>query len=113
MINFKNIFCLPATKAQEFIDKYNPERIIKNLAYVEEKINTGKVKDIGAYTLKAIKENYILQRSQFDIDKEEKEQAKRKKEEQEWRELKLQEKYEKYRRQRIKEYKEELIQGGS
>ena len=68
-------FCLSAAQAQKIIDTYSQERIIKNLAYVEEKYKKGKVKHIGAYTNKAIEEDFNSQRSQFDLEQEKQELA--------------------------------------
>ncbi len=71
-------FCLSNAQAQEIVKKYDTERIEENLSYVEDKYNKSLISDIAPYTIKAIKEDYRLQRSLFDIEKEEKEQEQEK-----------------------------------
>jgi len=63
-------FCLSESQAEDIIERYDEDHITANLAYVEEKQKHGAVKNIGPYTLKAIEENYRIQKSRFETDKE-------------------------------------------
>jgi len=63
-------FCLSESQAQNIIERYDEERIKANLAYVEDKLKQGAVKNIGPYTLKSIEEDYRIQKSRFELDKE-------------------------------------------
>ena len=101
----QDYFCLSAIKTQEIIGSQSTERIIKNLAYVEEKYKGGKIKDIGPYTIKAIEEDYNPQKSFFDIEKKEEERAKKEKEQKEKQNDILKLRYNKYRSEQIKEHK--------
>jgi len=66
----REYFCLTETQASDIIERYDEERIKANLAYVEEKLKQNAVKSIGPYTLKAIEQDYRIQKSRFEIDKE-------------------------------------------
>ncbi|MCE5251369.1 replication initiation protein, partial [bacterium] len=66
----REYFCLSESQASDIIERYDEDRILANLAYVEVKQKQGAVKNIGAYTLKAIEEDYRIQKSRFDTDKE-------------------------------------------
>ena len=66
----RDYFCLSQSQAQDIIERYDEERIKANLAYVEDKLKQGAVKNIGPYTLKAIEEDYRIQKSRFELDKE-------------------------------------------
>ncbi len=66
----RDYFCLSESQAQDIIERYDEERIKANLAYVEDKLKQGAVKNIGPYTLKAIEEDYRIQKSRFELDKE-------------------------------------------
>ena len=69
-------FCLSASQTRDILKEYDEDRIKENLKYVEEKYDRGLINDIGPYTIKAIKEDYRLQRSFFDVEKDEKEKQK-------------------------------------
>ena len=56
-MRMKDYFCLSPTQAKEFLNKYPESRIIENLQHVERRHKLGQIKDIGAYTVKAIKED--------------------------------------------------------
>ena len=66
----RDYFCLSESQAQDIIERYDEERIKANLAYIEDKLKQGAVKNIGPYTLKAIEEDYRIQKSRFELDKE-------------------------------------------
>ncbi|MBU0991739.1 MAG: replication initiation protein [Proteobacteria bacterium] len=70
----QNYFCLTPAQAKEILKQYekNPEKIKANLEYVTKRYMANKVENIGPYTLKAIKENYKIQKTFF--DEEEKKQ---------------------------------------
>ena len=108
----QDYFCLSPIQIQEVLKEYdkNPERILDNLAYVENKYQKGEVENIGAYTLKAIHENYSSQPSMFDIEKQEKENQEREKEAQERRTEQLKEDYDRYYRQEAKRARDGLTE---
>lgn len=66
----REYFCLSSAQAQDIIERYDEEHIKANLAYVEEKLKQNAVKSIGPYTLKAIEQDYRIQKSRFELDKE-------------------------------------------
>lgn len=66
----RDYFCLSDSQALDIIERYNEEHIKANLTYVENKLKKGAVKNIGPYTLKAIEEDYRIQKSRFETDKE-------------------------------------------
>lgn len=68
-------YCLSPAQARDIIERYDEERILANLSYVEEKQKQGTIKNIGAYTLKAIEEDYRIKKSRFELDKEQNRQA--------------------------------------
>ncbi len=67
-------YCLSPAQAHDIIERYDEDRILANLAYVEDKQKQGAVKNIGAYTLKAIEEDYRIQKSRFETDKDQERQ---------------------------------------
>ena len=67
-------YCLSSVQAQDIIERYDEDRIMANLAYVENKQKQGAVKNIGAYTLKAIEEDYRIVKSRFETDKDQERQ---------------------------------------
>lgn len=71
----KDYFHLTSIQANEILASYKEEAILENLRYVEEKIREGKVRSIGAYTLKAIKENYRNQPNLFEQEQRARQQA--------------------------------------
>lgn len=71
----KDYFHLSAIQANEILAAYKTDDILENLLYVEKKIREGNVRSIGAYTLKAIKENYRSQSNLFEREKMEKQKT--------------------------------------
>ncbi|MFA5261455.1 MAG: replication initiation protein [Candidatus Omnitrophota bacterium] len=67
-------FCLSESQAEDIIERYDEDHIMANLAYVEEKQKQGAVKNIGPYTLKAIEEDYRIQKSRFETNKDQERQ---------------------------------------
>ena len=61
-------FLLSPNQAQEIIDKYPTKHIDETLDYLEEKYKNEEIKNIGAYTVKAFKENIRNQKSLFDTE---------------------------------------------
>lgn len=99
-------FCLSPPQAQGVLSTYDEKYILENLAYVEKKNKRGEIKNIGAYTLKTLKEDYRNQKSQFDIEKEEKKQQKEK--HQKEREERQRVEYYQYQRMEAKKYQKKL-----
>jgi len=60
-------FCLSPKQAQETLSSYEEKRILENLGYVEMQIKKGSIKNVGAYTLNAIKNDFRRQTSLFEI----------------------------------------------
>lgn len=73
----KDYFQLTAIQANEILAAHKEETIMENLRYVEVKIREGKVRTIGAYTLKAIRDNYCFQPNLFAQEETEKQKAQR------------------------------------
>jgi plasmid replication initiation protein len=103
-------FCINAKVALELIDGYPDSQILENLEYVKHYYSAGKVKDIGPYTIKAIKENYTLQLSLFDTEKQRAQKEKRKQEIEQEREEALKNEYAIYRLEEIQRYQAELTE---
>ncbi len=76
-IRLQQYFLQSPTQAKEFLNKYDIGRLKANLAYVERGHKAGKIENIGAYTQKAIKENYQIQKSLFDNEAIEEKNRKR------------------------------------
>ena len=68
-------FHLTSIQANEILATYPEEVVLENLRYVEGKIREGQVRTIGAYTLKAIKENYRSQPNLFECEQRERQKA--------------------------------------
>ena len=76
-----NYFGQTVTQATKYLEKYSVGQIKQNLFHVERRYRAGEIENIGAYTHKAISENYSDQKSLFDEDIYKKtEQAKKEKE---------------------------------
>lgn len=71
----KEYFHLTSIQAQEVITTHKQKDILENLKYVENKIEEGKVKCIGAYKVTAIKEDYRTLPNLFAIENSEKNKA--------------------------------------
>jgi plasmid replication initiation protein len=97
-------FCLPEKQAEEVLKKYDEVHIHKVLIYVEREIKKGTVKNIGAYTMKAIKENYQEQRSLFDEVKKDKKNEQKILEQRKQDKERLKDDYEKYKKNLAQKY---------
>lgn len=105
-------------QAKEYLQQFTAQQIEQNLKVIEYKYSKGEIANLGAFTHKAITENYYGQTSLFDnkylqeIVKEkeerEKEEARKKAEKEEKRQEKLREQYEIYRQETATKYKEIL-----
>ena len=101
-------FCLSSSQAKEVLNTYDENYILENLTYIENKIQEGQIKNIGAYTLKALKEDYRNKKSQFEIDKEEAKKQKEKEERRKEVEERQKLEYYQYQRQEAEKYKKTL-----
>ena len=97
-------FCLSPIQARDVLEKYDEHYTTENLAYVEEKKKKGLIKNIGAYTLRALKEDFSNKNSKFDVEKKQALQARKEKEVEE----KLKFKYEKYVKSEVEKYEKTL-----
>jgi hypothetical protein len=61
-------------KAQQLADKYDVDRVRENITYAQEEYESGKVRKLSAYVIRAIEEDYRPKKTPVDIQKE-KEQA--------------------------------------
>jgi len=104
----KDYFCLSPGQVEEVLTKFSEERILQNLAYVEEKQKKGLIENIGPYTFKAICEDYRLQMSLFDVEEQEKEVKKRKTEAEKELLERLDREFDKYRRTEVNKFKKSL-----
>jgi plasmid replication initiation protein len=101
-------FCLNPKAALKITQQYPEARIKENLEYVEHQHHKGKIKDLAPYTLNAIKENYKLQLSLFDTDKQEDQKKKIQQAIKEEKEEDSKKEYLQYRFGEIKKYQESL-----
>ena len=104
----REYFCLSENQAEEVLRRFSKDRILENLAYVEDKQKKDLIDNIGPYTFKAINDDYRLQISLFDVEKEEKEAQQRKKQIEEELSEKLNKDYEKYRKGEVAKIKKGL-----
>ena len=103
-----NYFCLSPVRAKEVLKKYPTKQLKENLAYVENEYQKGKIKNIASYTYKAIKENFRLQTSLFDSEREEAKTKVEEKERQERQREKDELDYDSYITQEIEKRKAQL-----
>ena len=101
-------FLINASDAIDLIEKYSDSRILANLEYVAHQHRGGKIKNIAPYTLKAIREDYRLQKSLFDKEAEDKAQEKQKQAKEKVLQEQLEIKYQQYRHAVIDKYKETI-----
>jgi hypothetical protein len=101
-------FCVRAKDASNILKQYPENQILENLAYVEHQHKLDKVKNIGPYTLKAIKEDYKLQLSLFDKEKEATRKDREKKEREERKLIERKKLYNDYRRGMIEDFKNSI-----
>ncbi|MDH4291467.1 MAG: RepB family plasmid replication initiator protein [Dehalococcoidia bacterium] len=100
-------FCLPKQDAKKTLEEYEEEYILSVLSSVEERFQRGEIRDIGPYTLGALKKG-ARQKSLFEVEKE-KRQARAKEEAQKKRAQEaLKREFEAYRTQCIEEHKRSL-----
>lgn len=98
-------------QAKEYLNKYPEEQILGNLLHVERRFKEGKINNIGAYTQKAITEDYRDQRSLFEIELQEKNEEKQKevKRRADLKKLEqLRDDYESFKRKEIEKIKKEI-----
>lgn len=101
-------FCQTNKQALEYIEEYPEYQLRLNLEHVERRYKRGEVKDIGAYTHKAITSNIADKRSLFDVEmteNHEKEKLKKKNEEIQDR---LESEYSDYKKEEAEEYRKML-----
>ena len=101
-------FRLSPAQAKEVLAKYSETNIFENLKYVEYKYKQGQIKDIGAYTLKVIRENIQNQMTLFDVEKEAAAEKKRQEEAQNRRAERLKEDYHTFYRDEIENARRSL-----
>ena len=70
-------FQLSDTQARDVLKSYEEDYITENLAYVEARYKKGEITNLGAYTTKALSENYSHQISLFEIERKEEEARKK------------------------------------
>lgn len=103
-------FCLSRKQAKQVMKEYkeNPDKIEENLKHVESRNGKKEIKNIGAYTLHAIKEDIRDQLSLF-AEQEKKEQRELIKQQKlKAFEYSLEQQFDKNRKKRIEEYKQTL-----
>jgi hypothetical protein len=101
-------FCLNPKSALEIINDYPESQILENIEYVKHQQSKGKINDIAPYTIKAIKENYKLQLSLFDTEKQAAQKEKIKQEIEQQKEEDLKKEYNQYRLDGIQKYQDSL-----
>jgi len=58
-------------KAKELVETYDEERIRENIAYIEKEFKAGKVKNLSAYLIRAIEEDYRPKKTPEELCQEE------------------------------------------
>jgi len=101
-------FCLNPKSALEIINNYPESQILENIEYVKHQQGKGKIKDIAPYTIKAIQENYKLQLSLFDTEKQAAQREKINQEIEQEKEEDLKKEYYQYRFDEINKYQDSL-----
>lgn len=71
LVRLQKEFCLSARVAARVCSENPDAAILGAMDYVLSRYNTGKVKDIGPYFLKALKEGAAIRRSEHDLKREE------------------------------------------
>ena len=74
-------FGIYKNKAIDILKAYDEFYIQEVLTAVQDQIKTGKVKNIPAFTVKAIEEDYRKKKTSFEVEKEEKQRQKQKEKE--------------------------------
>jgi len=103
-------FCLTPAQARKILSDYEEPYILENLAYVEERIKSGKVRNPGPYTLKALKEDFRQRKTRFDTEKDQKAAEEHLRHVRKEIESSFQHNYERYRLGEIKKFRESLPQ---
>lgn len=101
-------FCLSEIQAKKVLKDHPEKDIEENLKYVEKKYKAGTIINLGAYTLKAIKENIKEQMSLFDEKKQKQLEIQRQQKAQKRRLDLLEEQYEAMYHKMIKDARESL-----
>lgn len=109
-LKLQQFFCLSPDQSKDVLKEYekDPKRIESNLKYVERKIKSIKINNVGAYTWKAIQNNWQDQLSLFsDYEAEKRKEAEAQKKLNIFEEG-LTQQYRKIRSQKVEEYKTTL-----
>jgi plasmid replication initiation protein len=101
-------FCLSPAQARDILSNYQEDNIIENLNHVERRYEKGEIKDIGAYTLKAVKENIRDQLSLFDVEKKQESERRKQVEAEKQRQERLESDYKAFRYNEVEKYKKTL-----
>ena len=110
-MKMKEYFCLSPIQAKEFLNKYPESQIVENLQHVERRQKLGQIKDIGAYTAKAIANDYKDQLTLFDVEKQQEQKIKDHKEAEKWLLEDLKVKYRTFRLDEHEKLKKQLSGG--
>lgn len=105
-----NRYSLTNRQAKSLLEKHDPARLWANLEYVKQKVEQGNIKNIGAYTLKIIKDNIRIQENLFDVEQKEASAKKRQKEQEKAQKEKDEVDYSYYITQVIEDKKSALSQ---
>ncbi len=90
-------------KARELVDTYDEERIRENIAYAEKEYQAGKVKNLTAYLIRGIEQDYRPRKTPEECRREQ-ETAKKKEHRKERQALdELTREWKRYRAQRVRE----------
>jgi len=103
-------FRLSDTQARKIISSHDENYISENLAYVEEQYKKGNIRNIGPYTLKALREDFRQRKTRFDTEKDQKAAEEHLRHVRKEIESSFQHNYERYRLGEIKKFRESLPQ---
>ncbi len=102
-------FLLTPQQARESLEHYSAKYISDNLNYVEQQIRKGSVDKIGAYTLKALKEDFRPQLSLFETEKNKKDEQQQREELIKDEKRQEEDAYYKFRRLKLENVKEQIL----
>lgn len=99
-------FCLTHQQARETLKKYSEKYVFENLAYVETEYKKGKIENIQAYSLGALKGDWRPQQSLFDVEKDNQLTKQKELEANQRKQERLEDEYEEYRKETVDNYRE-------
>lgn len=101
-------YCLSPVQAKELLACYEEAYITAKLDAIKAEYDKGTIKNIGAYTYKALKEDFNFKKSRFDLEKQAAKQKAKEAEQEKERQERLKLEYDRYRYHKAEELKKTL-----